>query len=163
MRTSSPLFSSLGRSASPNQSQRRPLNHTTYWIKLCCDDIPHDLSHENFMKKNTWKRFVDYIRQLKAYNYILICDREGPVDRLNIIIQYQEPTVIDMSNLPHGTTIRENPMRLHCDEIIHELKLEGIVIEEGGNIDYNLIEKHFTMDEALRMVRSTSPIPGQRR
>ena len=163
MRSSSPLFSTLNRSISPIASQRRPPNHTTYWIRFGCDGVAPDLTHDEFMKKNVWKKYVDYLRQLKAYNYILICDREGSFERLNLVIQYQEPTVIDLMSLPVGTIIRESPMRLRCDEIRHELKLECKVIEEGGNIDYELIDKHFALEESLRMARSTSPIPGQRK
>lgn len=163
MRSSSPLFSTLNRSTSPIPSSRRPLNHTTYWIRFGCDDIAPDLTHEEFMRKKSWRKYVDYLRQLKAYNYILICDREGSFERVNIIIQYQEPTIINHLNLPTGTIIRESPIRLRCDEIMHNLKLECKVIEEGGNIDYELIDKHFAMDEALRIARSTSPIPGQKK
>lgn len=71
MRAASPLFSALTRERSLSPQLRRPCNHTTYWIR--------------FSACNYYK-YVEYLRQLKPYNYILIADRVDTIDRINIVI-----------------------------------------------------------------------------
>lgn len=59
--------------------------------------------------------------------------------------------------LPSDATIRESPMRLYKEKMIHTLKTECDVIEEGGNIDYELIDKQFGS-----VKRAVSPISNHR-
>ena len=142
MRAASPLFSTLTHERSLSPQLRRPCNHTTYWIRF---------SDCNYYK------YVEYLRQLKTYNYILVTDRTDAFDRINIVIQYQTPTIIDMTKLPIESTVRESPMRLYKEKMIHTLKTECKIIEEGGSIDYELIDKQFG-----NVKRAVSPISNHR-
>ena len=162
MRSSSPLFSSFTKERSISPQARRPFNHTTYWIRFSTNDIEPSTSHEELMRTNRWKYYVDYLRQLKQYNYILVCDKVDALDRINVIIQYQTPTIIDPSRLPSVCTIRESPLRLYKEKLIHSLTVECEVIEEGGAIDYELIDRQFVQSDFIRTARSTSPIFNQR-
>lgn len=152
MRAASPLFSTLTYERSLSPQLRRPCNHTTYWIRFS-DSNPERLSS----KEGNYYKYVEYLRQLKPYNYILVTDRIDAVDRINIVIQYQTPTIIDMLKLPSGVTIRESPMRLYKERLIHTLKTECNIIEEGGSIDYELIDKQFGS-----VKRAISPISNHR-
>ena len=137
-RSLSPLFQTLEREETTIESDRRPFNHTTYWIRLESNAA------------------IDRLRKLKPYNYILVCKRNN--DQKDIIIQYQTPTFIDIQLFIPPFSIREAPMRSNPEHLIHTLKTEYEVVEEGGVIDYDLIDKIFNNVEIQMSTRSKSPI-----
>ena len=154
MRAASPLFATLSKNRSMSPQSRAPCNHTTYWIRFAVDAIGPNTDHADVLKSKSWKRYIDYLRQLKQYNYILVADRPGIMERINVVIQYQTPTIIDMTKLPAETIVRESPLRLYKEKFVHDMITECDVIESGGVMDYELIDKRFVQT----VVRSTSPI-----
>ena len=137
-RSLSPLFQTLIREESSTTSDRRPFNHTTYWIRLESNAA------------------IDKLRKLKPYNYILICKRAN--NQKDMIIQYQTPTFIDIQLFAPPFSIREAPMRINPEHLLHTLKTEYEIIEEGGILDYDLIDKIFNNVELQMTTRSRSPI-----
>lgn len=116
---------------------RRPLNHTTYWLQV--------------LDKGT----ISYLRQLAPYNYILVVS--SPTIPFQVIIQYKYQVILDPS-LTSITSIREAPLRSNFDQVTWRLKAENEIVEEGGVVDYDLIDKLFDKKEAMRSARSTSPL-----
>ena len=162
MRPSSPLFSVVRNERASSPSNRYGCNHTTYWIQFGVDDVADKATHIALLKSNELKRYVEYLRRLNKYNYILVTDRVEALERVNVVIQYQKPTTIDTTRLPVGVTIREAPLHSHYDAVVHTLKVETEVIEEGGVINYELITERMDKAKAVQVARSTSPIFNQR-
>lgn len=116
---------------------RRPLNHTTYWLQVLD------------------KRAIEYLRHLAPYNYLLVV--KGETDIFQVIIQYKYQVILDPSN-SSIVSMREAPLRANFDHVTRALKTDNEIIEEGGVVDYELIDKLFDKKEAMRTARSTSPL-----
>ncbi len=136
-RSLSPLFYMLKHEDVPITTTRRSFNHTTYWIRTDSNNV------------------IEKLRQIKPYKYILITKDK---DQYNVIIQFITPTLIDVTKFNGNICIREAPVRSNPERLIHTLKTDYMIIEEGGEIDIKLIDKIFNIREIESCIRARSPL-----